>query len=320
MGNLLKCRMSATEREYVRRINLVIEYIEENLSQEISLDILAKKAFFSAFHFHRIFSACLGESPADYVRRARLERAANRLIHNHYESMTEIAFSSGFSSSSLFSRLFKQHFGMAPQAWRKNGNTNSKKNKMNSKNRKASPVLFRYSYKGSNKYLERRRKMLKNVKVEVKTLPEIKVAYVLHMNGYEDGEGIKNAYEKICAWAGPRGFMSAGTRLIGISPDNPDVTPKNKCRHCACIEVVEDVKSEGEVGVRKISAGTYAIGHFEGKDDIFKKAYEYMYGLWLPENGYQPENCPAFEQYTMSPQDHPRGYFVFDLCVPIKPL
>ena len=112
MGNLLKCRMSATEREYVRRINLVIEYIEENLSQEISLDILAKKAFFSAFHFHRIFSACLGESPADYVRRARLERAANRLIHNHYESMTEIAFSSGFSSSSLFSRLFKQHFGI----------------------------------------------------------------------------------------------------------------------------------------------------------------------------------------------------------------
>lgn len=161
----------------------------------------------------------------------------------------------------------------------------------------------------------------RGVKVEVKKLPELRTAYVMHMKGYEDSEGIANAYEKLCAWAGPRGYMSSDTKFIGISLDDPGVTPKHKCRYYACIAIGGDAKAQGEVGVMAIPAGSYAVARFQGKkDNIFKDAYDYMFGAWLPKSGYQPEDSFAFEQYLTTPEDHPKGYFVFDLHIPVKPL
>jgi AraC-like DNA-binding protein len=49
-------------QEYVGRVNRVIDYIEENIDTELTLETLAKVASFSRFHFHRIFSALVGET------------------------------------------------------------------------------------------------------------------------------------------------------------------------------------------------------------------------------------------------------------------
>jgi methylphosphotriester-DNA--protein-cysteine methyltransferase len=82
-------------QEYVGRINRVIDYIEENIDTELSLETLAKVASFSRFHFHRIFSALVGETLNGFVRRLRLERAASMLIAHPKETITAIARSKG---------------------------------------------------------------------------------------------------------------------------------------------------------------------------------------------------------------------------------
>ena len=64
---------------YQQRINLVLRHIEQNLDTRPDLDELARIACFSPYHFHRIFSAMVGESVAAYVRRLLLERAAMQL-------------------------------------------------------------------------------------------------------------------------------------------------------------------------------------------------------------------------------------------------
>ena len=113
--------MQNERREYESRVNRVLDYIDRSLEKKLSLEELARVASFSPFHFHRIFKCMVGETLNDYIRRIKLEKAANILAHNERTSITEIAFDCGFSSSAVFARAFKENFGMSASEWRRDG-------------------------------------------------------------------------------------------------------------------------------------------------------------------------------------------------------
>src|SRR4051812_32399547 len=93
----------AANDEYSDRINRVIDYLRENLDQQVKLKDLAKVACFSEFHFHRIFGAVSGETLNFFTNRLRVEKAA-RLLRYSEQNLTDIALNCGFSSSATFSR------------------------------------------------------------------------------------------------------------------------------------------------------------------------------------------------------------------------
>lgn len=74
--------MNKYQKEYIHRINKVIDYIEQNLDSELSLERLADVALFSPYHFHRIFSAFMGETLSGFIRRKRIEKAASLLLND----------------------------------------------------------------------------------------------------------------------------------------------------------------------------------------------------------------------------------------------
>ena len=106
------------KREYRIRLNRTLDFLNQNLDQDLSLHTLARTACFSPFHFHRIFVSIIGETPNDYVRRLRLEKAANMLINYPYRLITDIALECGFSSSAVFARAFNSYFGVSARTWR----------------------------------------------------------------------------------------------------------------------------------------------------------------------------------------------------------
>lgn len=110
-------KRSGQENLYIRRINAVIDHARENLKEDLSLDVLAQVAGFSPFHFHRVFKSITGETLSDMVVRLRLERAAVLLRSSPELSITDAAFECGFRSVSVFSRLFKRHYGLNARQW-----------------------------------------------------------------------------------------------------------------------------------------------------------------------------------------------------------
>jgi AraC family transcriptional regulator len=78
---------------------------------------LAAVAGFSVSHFHRIFTAYVGESIASYVRRVRLERAGRKLRMGAVD-ITEVALAAGYDTHAAFSKAFKQQFGLSPSEFR----------------------------------------------------------------------------------------------------------------------------------------------------------------------------------------------------------
>lgn len=99
-------------------VDRVLEYINQNLSREISLDEAADYAGFSKSHFSKIFKEITGFTFGNYLQLQRLLKA-KRLLEKTSGSITEIADECGFASSGYFSAVFKNHFDMTPLRYRK---------------------------------------------------------------------------------------------------------------------------------------------------------------------------------------------------------
>ena len=92
-----------------------MDYVRSNLAGDLSLEQLARVAYFSPFHFHRIFKVTTGETLASFTRRARLERAAYLMKASPKRELGSIALEVGFSCQSDFSRAFRRLYGRRAQ-------------------------------------------------------------------------------------------------------------------------------------------------------------------------------------------------------------
>lgn len=112
--------MSNKAQQQSQRLSQVLQYIEDNLHKDISVEILADISHWSRWQLQRVFNAHTGLSIAQYVRQLRLSQSAMHLISGDQRHL-DIAVNAGFGSEVSFSRAFRQHFGCTPRAYRRRG-------------------------------------------------------------------------------------------------------------------------------------------------------------------------------------------------------
>jgi len=299
-------------REYIGRINRVMDYIRKNISGDLRLETLASVANFSPFHFHRLFSAMVGETLNGYIRRLRAQKAASHLIYHPRMSITQIATACGYSSPSAFAREFRRTFGMSASQFRAGGVD--------------SICIMRDALRGGDDASERTqvadggRKTWSPMvfSVEAKRLPELHVAYVRHTGRYNQ---IGGAFERLMRWAGPRGLLQfPHTQVLAIYYENPDVTPEAKLRSDACITVRPGIRIEGDVGIMNVPGGLFAVAHAEIDEAQYAEAWDRLLGEWMPESGYVPDDRLCYELYLNDPAKHPENKHIIDICEPVRPL
>jgi AraC family transcriptional regulator len=158
-----------------------------------------------------------------------------------------------------------------------------------------------------------------NAAVRVEGMPEIHVAYVEHRGKYEGGGGIYDALlGKLTAWAIPNGYWDFPhtTRIICIYPDPPGV-PESEKRLWLGITLPKIVPVPAGISTMTIPENTYAVGSFVVAEREFADAWGFMYGRWLPENGYRPAEGLSFELQKNDSCMHPEKKHVVDICIPV---
>lgn len=105
-GGLFPDVRANKQKEYIEKFNKIFEYIDNNYTEDISLETVADVAGFSKFHFSRLFKQFTDTSFYDYLNLRRIKAAENLLLDPSLP-ITEIALQSGFSSISTFNRVFK---------------------------------------------------------------------------------------------------------------------------------------------------------------------------------------------------------------------
>lgn len=112
--------LSRARRDYKRILQLkqVVEFIEKNYSTQITLQQLSASVSMSPKYFCRFFSEMTHQTPMDYLNRQRIEQACYQLATTD-DSITEIAYRSGFNDLSYFIRTFKKYKGITPGKYKR---------------------------------------------------------------------------------------------------------------------------------------------------------------------------------------------------------
>lgn len=156
-------------------------------------------------------------------------------------------------------------------------------------------------------------------KAEIQDIPDRTVAYVRHTGPYQGDETLFNRlFGKLFHWAGPLGLMDQRNAVpIAIYHDDPCVTPKEKLRLSICLPVSPETPVEGEIGKMPFSGGRFLIARFNIAPQHMPEAWQWIYGSWFPQSGYQPADALPYEAYPKEPEN---GMLTVDICIPVKPL
>ena len=113
-------RISKTRRDYKRlqQLKQVVEFIEQNYSSPLTLQQLSASVSMSPKYFCRFFSEMTHQTPMDYLNRQRIEEACYQLSTTD-DSITEIAYRTGFNDLSYFIRTFRKYKGTTPGKYKK---------------------------------------------------------------------------------------------------------------------------------------------------------------------------------------------------------
>jgi len=256
---------------------------------------LADLAGFSPFHFHRIFSGMVGESVMAHVRRLRLERAAQELMHTQ-KAVIDVALDAGYETQESFTRAFRSAFDEPPARFRKL--------------RRAArhvPVPSNVHYQpgavaGSFTPLAGD---IDSMNVRIEEREPLQAVFLRHVGPYE---GVGETWGQLCALAGPAGLLGPQGRMFGLSYDDPSVTAPGELRYDACLAVAGDVDVRPPLAVQELPTGTFAVAIHEGPYEELSRTYNALCGVWLPQSGREPRQEPCMAVYlndrrTTAPDD-----------------
>jgi AraC family transcriptional regulator len=301
--------------EYERRLHKVLAYIDEHIDRPIDLKQLAQVAGFSAFHFHRIFAAHVGETLGSYLTRRRVELAAARLASQPRLRVINVALDVGFGSPEAFSRAFKRHIGSTPSHWKK------RRAKLRRADSKIGQAKSNADQEGRPRkaYASSMHKSdTPSLQVSVRTRPSVRIAYLRYQGSF--GEPIGHFWrDEAYPWLASSGLL--GVPRYGVSHDDPQITAKKKCRYDAGAEVSGDFVPSQKAHVATLPGGLYACAKFKGTSSEIPKTWDRILREWLPASGYQLDARSCFEYYPPDGEfDESTGAFTCELCMPIAKL
>lgn len=280
-------KKAATRLDYAVRIERVSGHIARNLDQPLDLARLAAVACFSPYHFHRLYRLVLGETPDQTVRRLRLHRSAAALSRNE-GPLARIARETGYGSAEAFSRAFAAAYGQPPATYRA---------------KRASPPAAPGAPEITDMY-----------EVTVKHFAGLSLAGLPHRGDYQ---AIGSTFERLYAWAAPRGLLGPGTRVFGVYYDDPASVPAADLRSFAAISVDPGFVPEGEIELVALAAGEVASVVHKGPYAELETAYRHLYAQWLPSSGREPADRPCFEEYLNDPRQHPPTEWLTEVFLPL---
>ena len=314
---------SATQ-DHARRMNRVLDHIDRHLDHALPLEALAELAHFSPFHFHRLFTAWMGETLADYVRRRRLEVGALYLANQPDLPVLHVALNVGFGSGEAFARAFKLRFGHSPSAWRAHTPQRWAQELADVRrlsDRKIDQALRKFDQvpaaplRDPTDLSNRKEEVCMQVRIE--TLAPVRVATMRHVGPY--GPSVNRFWmDTFGPWCQRHGLVPGAT-AYGIGWDDPSISPAAKCRYDACVEVAANWSVPAPATASELPGGRYAVADFEGTLVDLSRAWTELLRDWLPASGWVIDGRPLFER--MGPQarfDPVTGVLVCELCLPVK--
>ncbi|WP_042149650.1 AraC family transcriptional regulator [Paucisalibacillus sp. EB02] len=284
----------------LHELNQVMDYIEEQLTEHLSLEMISEYAGVSDYHFRKIFFYLSGLTLSEYIKNRKLSEANKDLLQG--EKVTDVAFKYGYQSMDGFTRAFKKWSGFLPSDVTKKGVS------------KSFPKLsFHIAVKGGvtmefrieNKPAFNLVGVSKRVPIQFEGVNNeiVKLAQRITDEQKEEMHALQNIepYEIISAsYEADANFLKEEgdlTHLIGV------------------LTTEDQVSSQ----LDKVPVEAYTWAVFPSDGPFPKALQETMaktYSEWLPSSDYEVINAPSFSFTKMN--EHKEGYAYSEVWIPVR--
>lgn len=288
-----------TRSDYAMRLERVFRWLAEHLDDTLDLSRLAEVAAMSPYHFHRTYHAMHGETAAETVRRLRLHRAAVELITGELP-VPRVARRAGYGSQEAFTRAFKVAYGVPPARYR----ASFVPSPTVGPSKRTSPIGAEDAMDTTITY-----------QATIRETPALRVAALAHHGEYMN---IGGTFERLMAMAGGQGLLGPWTRSFGIYYDDPASTPRDALRSDACVMLPDGKTPSGELQLREIRGGRYAVTLHVGPYAELHFPYTWLYGTWLPTSGEEPADAPSIEEYLNDARVVPPSELRTEIWLPLR--
>lgn len=126
------------------------------------------------------------------------------------------------------------------------------------------------------------------------------------------------AWEKLWGQIKAQKLFTKGIKMFGLPYDDPNVTEASKLRYDACLVIHKEAKSAGDVGVKMLKGGKYAMFLYQGSYKFFADVYNYMFEEWLINTDYELRDEPVRERYISHPDRVEEHKLKTEFYIPIK--
>lgn len=276
----------------------VIKHLSDNLESSLTLNAIARRSGWSAYHLHRQFRRLTGETPKQFVHRLRVTRAAGRLA-TEQTSIRRISSDAGFRSHEVFIRAFARQFGCTPSAFRK-----KQVNLGDHRTRKRQAELIAsvapcISLLHAPTLQHRKETTMSVLSIERKVIAAQPILFVRSRVARADiAATIAASLGKIIPFAMGSGVALAGNPISRY----PEVGPGLLTIDVA-MPVAASCSGSGEIIADTLPAGPAAFAIHAGPYDQLMDTYATL-ERWIADAGHKVSGAP-WESYVTDPADFP---------------
>lgn len=283
----------------LQRYKKLLRFLEEEFKSNIDAKEVENISFYSYRNINRIFLALQHETIGNYVKRKKLEKAAEYLKYSNH-TIFDIALKVGYADIASFSKAFKKHFNCSPSSFR---NSNDIKNEITQR-------IIEEEASTSSKKL--------NFKEE--TLPEFEMLYLNFKGNYDDIKGINKTWNQLLKYAFKKKIFTNDTIIFAEILDDDEICETIQCRYNAGIVLEENhnLTPEGLFDIKTVASQKYVKFIHKGSYESSIETYDLIYSRWMTDVKLEFADKPTLEFYLNDEDNTPIEELLTEIYIPVE--
>jgi AraC family transcriptional regulator len=280
------------------RYKKLLEYLDKQFKEEVNIEKVEAISLYSYRNINRIFEALHHETIGKYVKRIRLEKAAEFLKYSD-SSISDIAFEVGFSDVAAFSKAFKSKFNCAPSVFRNSNDVIRN--------------ITRQTF--SEQEIEREK-----LPFEIEILPQFDVLYLEHRGNYENLKAVKETWEMLVSYVLKKQLLTDDTIFFAEILDDNDISETINCRYNVAVILNKPLSSlpEGFFKIKTHQSQKYAKFMHLGSHESSADTYHKIYAQWMVDVNLEMADLPTLEFFLNDEEDTPTEKLLTEIYIPVK--
>ena len=284
-------------RTQLARYKKLIAFIDAHFKEEIDIPRIEEVCHYSYRNINRIFEALHKETIGKYIKRLRLEKAAQYLTYSEM-GVSEIAYEVGFEDRAAFSRAFKNKYQLSP--------ANFRKTQTSVRDELQSTLLAR----------EEEREELD---FEITYLDDFSYLFLEYWGLQEDMSANDKVWEKLYAYAHQQAILSKEPIFMLEIRDDEEISDSIQCRYnfALLLEKKLDFEPEGLFRLKEHKQQKYARFKYTGSPESSIEFYRKIYAYWMEDVGLELQDLPTLEFYPNYAVNLPEEELQTEIYIPV---